>query len=71
MVSSIQKVLGSIPIFQDFFTLSESLSSHRSLQCDYLIFSSVSLGDGKMAYNERVITVGIGWQVLLAGLVAI
>ena len=35
--TSIQKVLGSIPswipIFRDFFTLSESLSSHRSLQC--------------------------------------
>ena len=28
------------PDFRDFFTLSEGLSSHRSLQCIYVIFTS-------------------------------
>ena len=44
---SMYVVLGSIPswvpTFRDLFTLSESLLSLIDLQCDYLVFSSVSL----------------------------
>ena len=41
-----------------------SLSGHQMYRLSLGVARSSCLGDGGMAYNERVITVGIGWVLL-------